>query len=119
MDGILAFSDDQVQGFLLYLKEGATCEIIVFEVFKKFQGLGTFLLNELVAKAKELGCKKVILQTTNDNLDALRFYQRRGFTIAGVSLNAVEIARKMKPSISNIGDYSIPVRDEIILERNI
>jgi hypothetical protein len=54
--------------------------------------------------------------THNDNLDALRFYQRRGFSISGIRLNSMARARKIKPSIPLIGDYNIPIRDEIDLE---
>ncbi|WP_157452884.1 hypothetical protein [Brevibacillus sp. SKDU10] len=55
------------------------------------------------------------MMTTNDNLEALRFYQRRGFVITGIRINAVEIARQMKPTIP-VGDFGIPIRDEIDLE---
>ncbi len=56
--------------------------------------------------------------TTNDNLDALRFYQRRGFTIAEIRRRAVDESRRtLKPTIPDVGCFGIPVRDEIILER--
>jgi hypothetical protein len=59
----------------------------------------------------------VWLTTTNDNLDALRFYQRRGFRISAVRPRAVERARAtLKPEIPEVGAYGIPVRDEIDLE---
>jgi hypothetical protein len=58
------------------------------------------------------------LVTTNDNLDALRFYQRRGFRITEVRLGAVDEARRtLKPGIPAIGASGIPIRDEIVLER--
>jgi hypothetical protein len=62
--------------------------------------------------------QRVWLVTTNDNLDALRFYQRRGFRIAQVRPGAVDETRKtLKPSIAEVGDFGIPIRDEIVLER--
>ncbi|MBI5346517.1 MAG: hypothetical protein HZB76_05185 [Chlamydiae bacterium] len=57
--------------------------------------------------------------TTNDNLDGLRFYQRKGFFIGVIAINALEISRKMKPCIPETGDYGIPIRDEILLEFSI
>jgi len=54
--------------------------------------------------------------TTNDNLNALRFYQKRGFVLAAVYPEAIERARKIKPTISLIGYEGIPLRDEIELE---
>ncbi|TME09284.1 MAG: GNAT family N-acetyltransferase, partial [Chloroflexi bacterium] len=56
------------------------------------------------------------LITTNDNLHALRFYQKRGFTLVTVHRNAVDAARQMKPRIPLIGDDQIPLHDEIELE---
>ena len=54
--------------------------------------------------------------TTNDNLNALRFYQKRGFVLVAVHRNAMEQARKLKPEIPLIGNDGIPLRDEIELE---
>jgi hypothetical protein len=55
------------------------------------------------------------LTTTNDNLTALRFYQRRGFRIAAVRPGAVAAARRLKPTIPELGEHGIPIRDEIEL----
>ena len=57
------------------------------------------------------------LVTTNDNLEALRFYQRRGFVLSALRAGAMDEARrKLKPRISRVGDFGIPIRDEIELE---
>ena len=56
--------------------------------------------------------------TTNDHVDALRFYQRRGFQLAAVHRGAVEDSRgKLKPEIPVVGAYGIPLRDEIELDK--
>jgi hypothetical protein len=58
--------------------------------------------------------------TTNDNVDALRFYQRRGFRLRAVRPGAVDDARRtLKPEIPAVGEQGIPIRDEIELERAI
>ncbi|CAM4379288.1 hypothetical protein PAAL109150_23605 [Paenibacillus alkaliterrae] len=44
-----------------------------------------------------------ILLTSNDNIKAIRFYQKRGFDIKAVHQNAITEARKIKPSIPLIG----------------
>jgi hypothetical protein len=55
--------------------------------------------------------------TTNDNVDALRFYQRRGFRLAALRTRAVdELRRRLKPTIPAVGEHGIPIRDEIELE---
>ena len=62
------------------------------------------------------GGGRLWLVTTNDNLDALRFYQRRGLRITAVAAGAVDEARKIKPGIPLLGDHGIAIRDEITLE---
>jgi ribosomal protein S18 acetylase RimI-like enzyme len=60
---------------------GEDVEIVFFGATEQHGGIGTALLDALLAKAKGL---RVWLVTTNDNLDTLRFYQRRGFVISDV-----------------------------------
>ncbi len=116
LDGVIAENEKGIVGFLFFDVQEKDCEIIVFEVFDKFKGAGTMLLGELKIIAKNRHCSRIYLMTTNDNLDALRFYQKRGFHICGVHLDSVKISRKIKPTIGLVGDYDIPVRDEIDLE---
>ncbi len=33
--------------------------------------------------------------TTNDNIDGLRFYQRRGYVMCAVHINAIDQSRKI------------------------
>jgi len=49
-------------------------------------------------------------------LNALGFYQKRGFELVAVHRGAVNESRKIKPGISLIGANNIPLRDEIELE---
>ncbi len=116
LNGFIAQDGEKLIGFIFYELQGSDCEIIVFEVFDKFQGIGTQLLDCVKDKARKKQCTRLHLMTNNDNLDALRFYQRRGFTICGIHLNTVAAARKMKPAIPEVGEYGIPLRDEIDLE---
>lgn len=116
LDGIFATKDNQTIGFLFYDIQNTSCEIVVFEVFDKFKGIGTQLLEKLKIIAKEKSCARIYLMTTNDSLDALRFYQRRGFHICGIHIDSIKESRKIKPVIPMIGDYGIPLRDEIDLE---
>jgi hypothetical protein len=55
--------------------------------------------------------------TTNDNLDALRFYQRRGFRLTALRAGAVDRTRaSLKPRIGTLGEHGIPLRNELELE---
>lgn len=115
LDGIVVEDKSKI-GILLYEIRNNDCEILLLEVLEKFSGIGTQLLEKLKKVAINNGCKRIYLMTTNDNLDALRFYQKRGFTICAIHLDSVKASRKLKPTIGFIGDYGIPVRDEIDLE---
>lgn len=119
LPGFVAVYDEKIVGFLLYEIINTNCEIIVFEVFEKFQGTGTQILDKLKSMARSKGCNRLFLMTTNDNLDALRFYQRRGFHISAIHIDSIKESRKIKPSIGFTGDHEIPLRDEIDLEMGL
>jgi len=71
------------------------------------------LVDTVVSRARKLCCERVQLLTTNDNIKAIGFYQKRGFDLAGVNLNAIDRERERKPSIPLIGQNVIPLRHEI------
>jgi hypothetical protein len=81
--------------------------------------VGSALLDAAAATARAEGCARLRLITTNDNLDALRFYQRRGFRLVALRPGAVDVARVLKPQIPRTGDFGIAVRDELELEREL
>jgi GNAT superfamily N-acetyltransferase len=90
-------------------------EIVTINALDLYQGIGTLLVEAVRAEAKRLGCAEVMLTTTNDNIGALRFYQRRGFRIAAIRPGAVDRSRQRKPEIPRTGDFGIPLHDEIDL----
>lgn len=80
------------------------------------KGIGTALVNSVITLAKQEGINRICLVTTNDNLNALGFWQKRGFKLVKVFPNAMEATRKLKPSLPLIGENNIPLRDELELE---
>lgn len=106
-------------GFLGYEVIDGDCEVVTLDASLKFGGVGTALMNALIDEARAQGWRKIWLITTNDNLEALRFYQRRGFVIRAVHVNAVENSRTQKPTIPLVGNFGIRIRDEIELEFRI
>ncbi len=116
VDGIVALEGDNIIGLLTYAIREKICEIISLDSLREGKGIGTSLINKVIFIAKETDCKKVIVVTTNDNVNAIRFYQKRGFDMAHLYRNALEISRKIKPSIPLIGDEGIPLKHEIEFE---
>jgi ribosomal protein S18 acetylase RimI-like enzyme len=113
--GLVAERDGEPVGIVTYDADGDDVEVVYIEVTAKHQGVGTRLLDATEARTEG---QRLWLVTTNDNLDALRFYQRRGFRIAQVRPGASDEARRtLKPSMSEVGNFGIPIRDEIVLER--
>jgi ribosomal protein S18 acetylase RimI-like enzyme len=113
---LLAISDGQIVGMATYAPTGADCELVTLDAFEPRRGIGTALLARAVDEAAARRCRRLWLITTNDNVDALRFYQRRGLRIVAVHRGAVDEARLAKPSIAAVGEYGIPLHDELELE---
>ena len=93
-----------------------SAELVTLDAFKPHQGIGGALIETLVARMRQQGVQLLRVTTTNDNLDALRFYQRRGFRIVALRPGPVDESRKIKSTIPVLGEYGIPIRDEIELE---
>ncbi len=104
-------------GLVTYRVDGPGCELVTLDALTPYQGTGTVLVEAVARIARGARCTRLWLITTNDNLDALRFYQRRGFVLVAVHRDAVTRARQLKPSISLVGRHGIPIRDELELER--
>jgi len=90
--------------------------VVTINAFPQGSGAGTALIEAAAAAAREAGARRLWLITTNDNLRALRFYQRRGFRLSALHRDALERSRELKPSIPEIGLDGIPLRDELELE---
>jgi GNAT superfamily N-acetyltransferase len=111
--------EGRLVGLTTYEVRDDECEIVTIDAFEEHIGIGTVLVEAVDDEARRRGCRRLWLVTTNDNLPALRFYQRRGFALAHVHRNALEVSRRLKPEISEIGLYDIPLRDELELERDL
>lgn len=116
VSGFLALDDNDWIGLITYTFLDTDCEIVSVDSLRENEGIGTALIEKVVEEAKANQCRRVHVSTTNANLRALGFYQKRGFQICELRVNAIEEARKLKPSIPLIGENNIPLRDEIELE---
>ena len=106
----------ELAGVATFEVRDGECEIVTIDAFRQGEGIGSALLEAIVGQAAREQCRRVWLITTNDNLPALRFYQRRGLRLVAVHAGVVEESRRVKPSIPLVGEYGIPIRDELELE---
>lgn len=116
VDGIIAMDADKIVGLLTYVINNDTCEITSLDSLQEGCGIGTALVNKIISIAKEKKCNRIIVVTTNDNINAIRFYQKRGFDMARLYHNALDVSRKLKPEIPLIGENSILLKHEIEFE---
>ncbi|WP_034261679.1 GNAT family N-acetyltransferase [Bacillus sp. J33] len=120
LDGFAAIDEkEELVGLLTFIITGHDCEIISLDSIREGKGIGTMLVEKAEAAARAHGCSRIHLITTNDNLNALRFYQKRGYTLCRLHKDAVKEARKIKPQIPLAGYDGIPIRDEIELEKGL
>jgi GNAT superfamily N-acetyltransferase len=124
----VTYHPDKLQGFVAEVRtrewvglatyniENSGCELVTLDSIVEGEGIGTALVKAVAEAGSVRGCTRLWCVTTNDNLPALEFYQKRGFRIVAVYPGAVERARVLKPSIPLYGIESIPIRDEIELE---
>lgn len=116
LPALLAEQDNRIVGLLAYAISDDGLEVISLDAVMRRGGVGSALPTAAPEVAKQDGARRMRLVATNDNLDALRFYQRRGLRIVGVAPGAMDSARAMKPSIPLTGEYGIPLHDELTSE---
>jgi ribosomal protein S18 acetylase RimI-like enzyme len=117
LPGFVAWIDGERAGLLTYEVRDGALEIVTLNSWREGSGVGTALCAAAEAEARRAGCRRLWLITTNDNLEALGFDQRRGFALVAVHREAVTRSRRIKPEIPRIGARGIPIRDEIELEK--
>lgn len=125
-DGIFCCDGDNIIGLVTYIIRGENdsikndiCEILSLDSLTENKGIGTEPIEKVKKTAKERNCKKLVLITTNDNLHALKFYQKRNFSISRLFVGYVTYARRIKPQIPMLGNDDIPIKDEIELEMEL
>jgi ribosomal protein S18 acetylase RimI-like enzyme len=116
LPGFIAELDGERCGLITYRIEDEQCEMISLNSLREGCGVGTALLAAAQTAARQAGCQRVWLITSNDNLPAVRFYQRRGWRLVAIHRGALDDARRLKPEIPLTGIDGIPLHDEIEME---
>jgi GNAT superfamily N-acetyltransferase len=116
LPGLVAHIGVDRVGLVTWSARGADCEVVTLNSVVERRGVGRALLAGVAQEAAALGCRRLWLVTTNDNLHALRFYQRLGWDLVALHRGAVDEARLLKPEIPNVGLDGIALRHELELE---
>ena len=115
LDALVAVEDGERVGIATYEVAGEEAELVTLDALVPGRGAGRALIEAVARAAREAGAARLRVMTTNDNLRALRLYQRAGFRLHALRPGAVDAARERKPSIPLTSEDGIPIRDEIDL----
>ena len=115
-DGFVSVEGGGIAGFALYEMRDRECEIVVLQSMAENKGIGSALIRAVMDAARLGGCRRVWLITTNDNVHAIGYYQKFGFELKAVHINALDVSRKLKPAIPLLGNQNIPIRHEFEFE---
>ena len=121
-EAIVAIDEGEPMGFAVYRLALPSVELLGLGAMRQWDGTGTQLMLAMEARVKRLGCKSIFLCTTNDNLSAVRFYQRRGYHLKELNVDEFRNILAIKgydPDIRVIGQGGIAIKDEIVLEKTI
>ena len=119
LEGFVVEDGAEWVGLISFIIVDDQLEVTSLDSLRAGQGLGSQLLEQAIEAARARNCRRIFLITTNDNLNALGFYQKRGFELVTIYRNALEETRKLKPNVPFIGMNNILLRDEIELEMNL
>lgn len=117
-EGIVAEVDGRPAA-LLTVREGTDgLQVLTLHSEVMNVGAGTRLLETALRVAEASSAPRLWLITTNDNIPAIRWYLRRGMTVARVHEGAADRDRgAIKPTMPATNpDNGIPIRDYVELE---
>jgi GNAT superfamily N-acetyltransferase len=110
---------DGRRGVVTWAIRGDTAELVTIHVGRPGGGLGAGLLALFEARAAAAGVRRLVVLTTNDNVDALRFYLRHGYRLVAVHLDAMDAVRAAKPKVPLVGNGGVPLQDTWELEKRV
>jgi GNAT superfamily N-acetyltransferase len=119
LPGFLAERGTERLGLVTYHLVDRDCEVVTLNSLAERVGIGAALLEAVRDRAIDAGAERIWLITTNDNVTALEFYQKRGFVLAHLHRDAMKASRRLKPQIPLVAENGIPIRDELELEMKL
>lgn len=116
LPGFVAMRDATPVGLLTMHLDERGLEVVTLSSRREDAGVGTMLLEAAENFAREHGAARLFLTTSNDNLRAIRFYQRFGLRLVAVHRGMMDRYRDEGKPIPLMGLNGIPLRDELELE---
>jgi len=107
------------RGLVSWWVDGERAEITSVHAEPPGSGTGTRIMDAAEEDLRRRRVKTAVLATTNDNARALNFYQKRGYRLVRVHLDAMDRVRAAKPGVPLTGRDGIPLRDMWELEKRL
>jgi ribosomal protein S18 acetylase RimI-like enzyme len=101
--GFVAFEADERLGLITYEVTGEGCEVVTLNSRRPSRGIGTALLGAVKQMVDERGLRLWLI-TTDENTNAMRFYENRGMTRRALHRDFVEVVRRYKPDSEGYRD---------------
>lgn len=117
LPGFIAEDNAAIIGLITLHFADGECEVVTINAFREGAGVGRGLLARAEQDCAQRGISRMWLITSNDNTEAMAFYQKCGWQLVAVHRNALTEARKLKPQIPLIGHHGILITDEVELEK--
>jgi GNAT superfamily N-acetyltransferase len=114
---LVAGAHGEVGGALAWCRRDDALQIVALATDPMWQrsGVGGHLLVEAEMLAAAAQLQRVIVSMSNDNLPALYFYQRHGYRVTDVVMDAIA----QRPADHGPGFGQIIARDEFRLEKRL
>ncbi len=120
LDGFVLIENNEIIGLGTYkFYENNICEIVSLDSKRENMGIGTAILKDIENVAIANNCRKMRLVTSNDNLRAFQFYQKRKYRLSKIYSGAMDLVRQQKTNVPKIGDNGIPLLDEIEFQKEL
>jgi ribosomal protein S18 acetylase RimI-like enzyme len=101
--GFVGIEADERLGLITYSITGEDCEVVTLNSLRPIRGIGTALLGAVKQVADERGLRLWLI-TTDENTNAMRFYENRGMTRRAVHRDFVEVVRRYKADSAGYRD---------------
>lgn len=122
LEGFVAQRAGEIGGIITFAVYPGRLHIVYVDASQRRKGIGSLLLARVLEEAVYRGLERITATTTNDNLEALAFFQYHGFQLtalrtgAALVQNGATLVTDAAAATPSEPQESIVSRDEIDLE---
>ncbi len=117
MNALAAYNDTgQLMAIACWVMRADILLLTSIDSVAERTGVASALLEAIIRLAKREKAKRIRAVVTNENFDAMRFYQRRKFRFTALYVSAADAYRAVFQNAPKTGAHGIPVSDTLELE---